>query len=94
MRAAQTVDKVRAVGVPVGFMFVLFVIVMTTTPQLLNSVLEEKMSRISEVLLGSVTPFQLMLGKLLGSSGGVGGADARVPDGRRPTRRGAGATSA
>ncbi len=49
-------------------MFVLFLIVMTTTPQLLNSVLEEKMSRISEVLLGSVTPFQLMLGKLLAST--------------------------
>ena len=68
VRAAQTVDKVRTIGVPVAFMFVLFIIVMTTTPQLLNSVLEEKMSRISEVLLGSVTPFQLMLGKLLAST--------------------------
>ena len=68
VRAAQKVDKVRTMGVPLTFMFVLFVIVMTTTPQLLNSVLEEKMSRISEVLLGSVTPFQLMLGKLLAST--------------------------
>jgi ABC-2 type transport system permease protein len=68
VRPAQTVDKIRTVGVPVSFMFVLFLIVMTTTPQLLNSVLEEKMSRISEVLLGSVTPFQLMLGKLLAST--------------------------
>jgi ABC-type Na+ efflux pump permease subunit len=68
IRPAQTVDKVRTIGVPVSFMFVLFIIVMTTTPQLLNSVLEEKMSRISEVLLGSVTPFQLMLGKLLAST--------------------------
>lgn len=68
IRSAQTVDKVRTIGVPVSFMFVLFIIVMTTTPQLLNSVLEEKMSRISEVLLGSVTPFQLMLGKLLAST--------------------------
>ncbi len=68
VRAAQTVDKIRTIGVPVTFMFVLFIIVMTTTPQLLNSVLEEKMSRISEVLLGSVSPFQLMLGKLLAST--------------------------
>jgi ABC-2 type transport system permease protein len=68
IRPAQTVDKIRTIGVPVTFMFVLFIIVMTTTPQLLNSVLEEKMSRISEVLLGSVTPFQLMLGKLLAST--------------------------
>lgn len=68
VRAAQTVDKVRTIAVPVTFMFVLFIIVLTTTPQLLNSVLEEKMSRISEVLLGSVTPFQLMLGKLVAST--------------------------
>ncbi len=68
VRAAQTVDKVRTIAVPVSFMFVLFIIVLTTTPQLLNSVLEEKMSRISEVLLGSVTPFQLMLGKLVAST--------------------------
>ena len=68
VRAATKVDKVRTLGVPLAFMFVLFIIVMTTTPQLLNSVLEEKMSRISEVLLGSVTPFQLMLGKLIAST--------------------------
>ena len=68
VRGAQAVDKIRTIGVPVTFMFVLFIIVLTTTPQLLNSVLEEKMSRISEVLLGSVTPFQLMLGKLLAST--------------------------
>jgi ABC-type Na+ efflux pump permease subunit len=30
-------------------------------------VIEEKMSRISEVLIGSVTPFELMAGKLIGS---------------------------
>jgi ABC-2 type transport system permease protein len=43
--------------------------VMSGAPQLLNSVIEEKMSRISEVLIGSVTPFQLMMGKLAGSIG-------------------------
>jgi ABC-type Na+ efflux pump permease subunit len=31
-------------------------------------VIEEKMSKISEVLLGAVTPFELMMGKLLGQS--------------------------
>jgi ABC-type Na+ efflux pump permease subunit len=35
---------------------------------MLNSVIEEKMSRISEVLVGSVTPFQLMMGKLAGGA--------------------------
>ena len=50
-------------------MFVMFFVIMTSAPQLLNSVIEEKMSRISEVLLGSVTPFELMMGKLLGNAG-------------------------
>jgi ABC-2 type transport system permease protein len=34
--------------------------------QVMSSVLEEKMSRIMEVLASSVSPFQLMLGKVLG----------------------------
>ena len=41
---------------------------MTTVPQLLTAVIEEKMSKISEVLVASVTPFQLMMGKLLGTA--------------------------
>jgi len=47
-------------------MKLMFVLVISTSSPLLNSVMEEKMTRISEVLLGSVTPFQLMMGKLLG----------------------------
>lgn len=66
---APRVDPIRTFVVPVVLMFIVFMIVMTAAPQLLNSVLEEKLSRISEVLLGSVTPFQLMLGKLIGSAG-------------------------
>jgi len=68
VREAVELDRVRTIGIPVAFMFVLFVVVVMTTPQLMNSVLEEKMSRISEVLLGSVQPFELMLGKLLAST--------------------------
>ncbi len=68
VRAAQTIDRVRTEGIPVALMFLLFLIVVMTAPPLLNSVLEEKMSRISEVLLGSVTPFELMAGKLLSST--------------------------
>ena len=47
-------------------MYVMFFVIMTSTPPLLNSVIEEKMSKISEVLLGSITPFELMMGKFLG----------------------------
>jgi ABC-2 type transport system permease protein len=65
---AQQIDKLRAMAVPAGFMFLMFIVVMTSSPQLLNTVMEEKMSRISEVLISSVTPFELMMGKLLGSA--------------------------
>jgi ABC-2 type transport system permease protein len=66
IRAAAPVDKVRTVAIPVGMMMILLFSVMSGAPQLLNSVIEEKMSRISEVLIGSVTPFELMMGKLAG----------------------------
>ena len=49
-------------------MFLLFLMVMSSAPALLNSVLEEKMQKIVEFLISSVTPFQLMLGKLLGAT--------------------------
>ena len=67
IHAAAPVDRIRTVAIPVGMMMILLFSVMSGAPQLLNSVIEEKMSRISEVLIGSVTPFQLMMGKLTGS---------------------------
>ena len=60
---------VRTFVTPMVMMFLMFIIVISTSSPLLNSVMEEKMTRISEVLLGSVTPFQLMMGKLLGVVG-------------------------
>jgi ABC-2 type transport system permease protein len=66
IKAAAPVDKVRTMAIPVGMMMILLFSVMSGAPQLLNSVIEEKMSRISEVLIGSITPFELMMGKLLG----------------------------
>ena len=66
VKAAAPVDKVRTVAIPVGMMMILLFSVMSGAPQLLNSVIEEKMSRISEVLIGSITPFELMMGKLVG----------------------------
>jgi ABC-2 type transport system permease protein len=69
LKPAQEVNKLRLALLPVVLMFLVFMPVMTITPQLMNTVLEEKMSRVSEVLLGSVTPFELMLGKMLGAGG-------------------------
>jgi ABC-2 type transport system permease protein len=68
VKAATRVDEVRVLAVPAVLMMLMFFAVMTTSPQLLNSTIEEKMNRVSEVLIGSVTPFQLMMGKLLGSA--------------------------
>lgn len=68
LRAAERVDEVRTLVVPAAMMVLMMFAVMSTSPQLLNSTIEEKMSRISEVLIGSVTPFQLMMGKLGGSA--------------------------
>ncbi len=52
--------------VGLGLMMLMFMMVMIGSTPLLQSVLEEKMQKISEVLLGSVQPFQLMMGKLVG----------------------------
>ncbi len=65
----KKLDPFRTFGPPLALVLVMFITIMTTTPQLMQSVMEEKMSKISEVLLGSVSPFQLMLGKLLGNVG-------------------------
>ena len=69
MKQAEEVDQVRAQGVPLAMLVLMYITVMSSAPQLLNSVIEEKMSRISEVLMGAITPFQLMMGKLIGSVG-------------------------
>lgn len=52
---------------PVGALMILFFCANMSSPIMLNSIMEEKMQKIVEVLLASVTPIQLMTGKLLGS---------------------------
>jgi ABC-type Na+ efflux pump permease subunit len=60
------VDDLERIGLPMFVLVLMFMSVMTGAMHLLNAIIEEKMSKISEVLLGSVTPVQLLLGKLLG----------------------------
>ena len=48
---------------------VIFMMIMVGATPLVGGVLEEKMGRIAEVMLGSVQPFQLMMGKLIGMIG-------------------------
>lgn len=65
-------DKLRQ-WAPSFFVYLLWVSIFAVSQMLLNSVIEEKSNRIIEVLLSSVTPGELMLGKLLGvaMTGGV-----------------------
>lgn len=51
---------------PIGFVYILFISILTVSQMLLSGMIEEKSNRIVEVLLSSVTPWELMLGKLLG----------------------------
>ena len=48
------------------FVMILFTSIMGYGQHLMRAVLEEKTSRIMEVLVSSLTPFQLMMGKILG----------------------------
>ncbi len=66
IQKAKKENPLKTMAVPLVTMLVMFVTVMTTAPMLMNTVLEEKMNKVSEVLISSVTPFQLMFGKLLG----------------------------
>jgi ABC-2 type transport system permease protein len=67
LQEAKKDNKIVTKIIPLITMMLLFMLVMTATPTLLNQVLEEKMQKISEVLISSVSPFQLLMGKLIGT---------------------------
>jgi len=52
--------------IPMGFMILLLVSVFTGGQYLMTTTIEEKSSRVVEVLLSAVSPMQLMTGKILG----------------------------
>ena len=54
------------VGAIAGYLLMMFVIVYGSS--VMRSVIEEKTSRIIEVIVSSVKPFQLMLGKIIGNA--------------------------
>ena len=54
-------------GIPTIGMMLLFMMVMTSIQPLLSSTLEEKINKIAEFLVSAVTPFELMMGKLIGA---------------------------
>jgi len=69
IKKAEQTNELANIFVPMGLMMLMLMIIMIGASPLVNSVLEEKTLRIAEVLLGSVPPFQLMMGKLVGMAG-------------------------
>jgi ABC-2 type transport system permease protein len=65
----ERANEIADLLLPMGLMMLMFMVIMVGATPLVHSVLEEKMQRIAEVLVASVPPFQLMLGKLLGIVG-------------------------
>ena len=54
------------VGLIAGYLLMMFVMIYGTS--VMRSVIEEKTSRIIEIIVSSVKPFQLMLGKIIGNA--------------------------
>ncbi len=59
-------NEIRAIVVPLVMLMLMFMMSMMGAMPQLSAVMEEKTQRIVEVILGSITPFQFMLGKILG----------------------------
>jgi ABC-2 type transport system permease protein len=66
VKDATETARVASFAAPFVLMMLMFMLTLMSATPLMQGVVEEKMQRIAEVLLGSVSPFQLMLGKLLG----------------------------
>lgn len=64
---ASAAELKMAIGYVSGFMIYIFVFLYGA--QIMRGVIEEKTSRIVEVMISSVKPFELMLGKILGLAG-------------------------
>jgi ABC-type Na+ efflux pump permease subunit len=68
-RVQSKTDTVLKMMVPFFFMYLMFLGILSSGQQMVSSVIEEKSSRVIEVLLSAVSPFQLMAGKILGLAG-------------------------
>lgn len=55
-----------AIGIAVGLSILIYLSLVLYGAQVMRGIIEEKSSRIIEVIISSVKPFQLMLGKIIG----------------------------
>jgi len=68
-RVQKKSERITKMMVPFFFMYLMFIGIISTGQHMLSSVIEEKNSRVMEVLLSAVSPFQLMAGKIIGLAG-------------------------
>jgi len=65
-------DKKNSAGIAtaIGFVagFIIYIVLLIYGTMIMRSVMEEKTNRIVEVIISSVKPFQLMMGKIIGVS--------------------------
>jgi len=66
-KSSKLINGIKiGLGMSAGYLIMMFIIVYGA--MVMRSVIEEKTSRIIEVIISSVKPFQLMLGKILGTA--------------------------
>ena len=66
---AERTNELQSFLVPYVLLILMFMLVMMGAIPQLTTVMEEKNEKIAEVLLGTITPFQFMMGKVLGGIG-------------------------
>jgi len=69
IREAGKKNEAAELAVPLGIMLLMGMIVMIGSSPMLSAVTEDKAQRLVEMLLGLATPFELMMGKVLGALG-------------------------
>jgi len=69
IQEAKDENPVASVLAPAVLMILMFILVLVAGTPAMQGVVEEKMQRIAEMILGSVRPFELMMGKLVGLMG-------------------------
>lgn len=65
---ADSTTLTSAIGAGIGMLmgFIMYIVVFVYGAMVMRSVMEEKTTRIVEVMISSVRPFQLMMGKIIG----------------------------
>jgi ABC-2 type transport system permease protein len=69
LRDATDESRIVNIVIPVAMIVLMYLLILVGASPAMQGVVEEKQQRIAEVLLGSITPFGMMLGKLLGVVG-------------------------